>query len=92
MKGTEKKMSREEPQFEGLIRQLEFVFAKTMPENPHWYATRRPANAQAFDAVMQMYKRHAKPEKWRGKTYRVWRPGDGYQYWGSKAQSTASSS
>jgi hypothetical protein len=71
---------KHEPTFEVIVSQLQFTFAKTIAENPHWYVARRPEHAAAFDALLEMYQRNAKPEKWRGRTYRVWRPGDGFKY------------
>lgn len=37
-------------------------------------------NPDAYRALLKMIKLHAKPEKFRGVTYRYWRF-EGYKYW-----------
>jgi hypothetical protein len=64
-----------------LIAGLNFVFAKTMPDQPHEYCTRFRADPEAFAALVAAIKAHGIRGKYRRTTYRYLRPGDGWQYW-----------
>jgi hypothetical protein len=64
-----------------VIGRLQFVFAKTMPEAPHEYTTRRPENEAAYLALYDAIKEHGRPEKWGKNRYRYLYPGDGWRYW-----------
>ena len=68
---------REEINFEN----LKFVFAKTMPEIPHYYVKRTPENERDYVALFNAIMKDGVVEKWRGKPYRYWYRGDGYKYW-----------
>jgi hypothetical protein len=63
------------------IGKLDFVFAKTMADNPHEYTTRRPENEAAYLALYDAVKEHGRPEKWGKARYRYLYPGDGWRYW-----------
>lgn len=60
---------------------LKFVFAKTLPQNPHWYVKRTPQNEKDFVALFGAIQKFGRVEKWRGIPYRYWYRGDGYRYW-----------
>jgi hypothetical protein len=60
---------------------LKFLFAKTLPEIPHWYVKRTPENEQDYMALFDAIQKFGRVEKWRGRPYRYWHPGDGYKYW-----------
>ena len=74
-----------------VIARLDFVFARTMPEWPHEYTTRRKARDDAdyialYEAIMQ-----GQIEWWRAdlgkrlKPARYLYPGDGWRYWSMSA-------
>jgi hypothetical protein len=70
--------------FDGIlavIGRLQFVFAKTMPENPHEYTTPRPENEVAYLALYDAVKERGQWEKWGKNRYRYLYPGDGWRYW-----------
>lgn len=81
----------EEPQRgygdEAWFDELEFVFAKTMPEIPHEYVIRRPASAKGagnWDAFMTLWRTIAErgvPGSFNGRRYKYWYRGDGWRYW-----------
>jgi len=58
---------------------LKFVFAKT--HIPHWYVKRTPENEKDYVALFNAIRKFGRVEKWRGRPYRYWYPGDGYKYW-----------
>jgi len=60
---------------------LTFVFAKTMADTPHWYVRRTPANEPDYVGLFYAILKLGRVEKWRGRRYRYWYPGDGYKYW-----------
>jgi hypothetical protein len=60
---------------------LEFRFAKTMPESPHWYVKRDHRNEADYVELFDTIAREGRREKFRGATYRYWYRGDGYKYW-----------
>ena len=62
-------------------KNLEFRVAKTMPENPHWYVVRSPENEADYVALWQANHERGQYEKWQGRRYKCWRPGDGFKYW-----------
>jgi len=72
---------REEINFEN----LKFVFAKTMPEIPHYYVKRTPENEKDYVALFNAIMKVGVVQKWRGKPYRYWYRGDGYKYWATSA-------
>jgi len=87
-------ISQESPVFHGnilgVIRRLDFVFAKTMPENPHEYTVRLRAVADAdYVALYDSIMREGIIAFWRGcegkikkpRPARYLCPGDGWWYW-----------
>jgi hypothetical protein len=63
------------------LSRLTFKFAKTMPENPHEYVVRKPENEADYVTLFQTCRREGQDEKFQGRTYRYWYPGDGWKYW-----------
>jgi hypothetical protein len=63
------------------IAALSFRVAKTMPEIPHEYTVRSPENEAAYVALFNLILEHGVYEKWRGRKYQYWYPGDGWKYW-----------
>lgn len=61
------------------VARLTFQFAKTTPETPHEYTTRKAENEVDYVRLYQAIKDHGHWEKW-GK-YRYLYPGDGWRYW-----------
>ena len=63
------------------IAALAFRVAKTMPEIPHEYTVRSPENEAAYVALFNLILENGVYEKWRGRKYQYWYPGDGWKYW-----------
>jgi hypothetical protein len=63
------------------LSRLTFKFAKSMPETPHWYVVRTPANEADYIALFHVIQEKGVPEKFGARKYRYWRPGDGFKYW-----------
>jgi hypothetical protein len=60
---------------------LNFVFAKTMAEIPHYYVKRSVENEKDYVALFNTILKVGVVQKWRGHRYRYWYRGDGYKYW-----------
>jgi len=60
---------------------LKFVFAKTLPEIPHWYVKRTAENGKDYVSLFNAIRKFGRVEKFRGRPYRYWHPGDGWRYW-----------
>jgi hypothetical protein len=60
---------------------LVFVFAKTMPANPHEYVVRTADNEAAYVRLFELIAAQGVVERWGGRRYRYWYPGDGFKYW-----------
>jgi len=60
---------------------LQFRFAKTMPNTPHWYVVRSPQNEAEYAALSKRIAQEGVSETFQGKPYRYWYPGDGFKYW-----------
>jgi hypothetical protein len=65
---------------------LRFVFAKTLPEIPHYYVKRTPQNEKDYVALFNAIRKFGRVEKWRGRPYRYWHPGDGWKYWAMSSE------
>jgi hypothetical protein len=63
------------------LERLTFVFAKTMPETPHWWVRRTPENEADYVSLFHAIQREGVLERWGRRKYRYWYPGDGFQYW-----------
>ena len=60
---------------------LHWRFAKTMPQNPHEYVQRAPDNEAVYAALFHTVQEKGALERFGGRRYRYWYPGDGYKYW-----------
>jgi hypothetical protein len=59
----------------------QFIFAKTMPEIPHWYSLRSSWKDQfMFDKTVQYIRDHGEKEQFENKFYIYLWLGD-YKYW-----------
>ena len=64
-----------------LLSAQEWIFARTMAYNPHWYTLRRNwQNDADFIWAVQMIRKHGQVEPFRGRPYIVLYLGD-YKYW-----------
>lgn len=63
------------------FNKLIFVFAKTMPEQPHEYVVRTADNEAAYFKLFALIRDHGTWERFDGRRYRYLRPGDGWKYW-----------
>jgi hypothetical protein len=63
------------------IAALAFREAKTMPEAPHEYTVRTPENEAAYVALFTLIGEQGVHEKWAGRRYQYFYPGDGWKYW-----------
>ena len=66
------------------IASAEWSFAKTMPDNPHWYAVRQRAQAarigEGHEALYRLCRDFHVDRWWHGRTYRTVDL-DGFAYW-----------
>jgi len=66
---------------ESSINENEWVFAKTMPKNPHYYVVRKKWKGEvSFNDFALFIRKHGYNEKFKGWTYRLFQVGD-YYYW-----------
>src|SRR5271165_738581 len=65
---------------QALLDSLTFVFAKTMPENPHYWVKRTPENEKAYVTLFETIWRDGTWQKFRKSRYRVWCWGEWF-YW-----------
>lgn len=72
--------SKEWREAKEFIKNSTWIFAKTMPQWPHWYVLGR-TNVGGFNALMNLISEHGYEEKWGRRTdkYLVI---DGWKYWG----------
>lgn len=63
------------------LTRLTFRIAKTMPETPHWYVVRTPANEADYVALFHIIQAKGVKEKFGSRVYRYWYAGDGFKYW-----------
>jgi hypothetical protein len=64
-----------------LAASMEFVFASTMPEMPHWYAKRTRANGAAFDELWRAVLKYGVLGYYEGRRNRYLALPDGFKYW-----------
>ena len=69
-----------ESDFARFITSCSWVFAKTMPQNPHEYALRRDMRSDMFDNAVRYIREHGDMDTFSGKPYKglCFR---GYRYW-----------
>lgn len=66
---------------EEAIEANEFVFAKTMPDNPHYYVVRKNwVGKMPFNDFVLLIRKYGYNENFRGWTYRIWDVVD-HKYW-----------
>lgn len=63
------------------VARLTFVFAKTMPQWPHWYVKRSPENEEIYVALFRAIQEHGYVQPFRGVPRRYLELGDGFKYW-----------
>jgi hypothetical protein len=60
---------------------LQFQFAKTMADIPHWYVRRGPENEAEYVELFRLIGEHGVWEQFQGKAYQYLYARDGYKYW-----------
>jgi len=64
-----------------LLENASFVFAKTMPNNPHWYTLKKTwVNRFEFEEVAQYIRDNGYVEVFKGKKYIMF-AFNGFKYW-----------
>lgn len=80
----------DELQWAGLrLLGAEWIFAKTMPHDPHYYTLRRTWKADEFERVVQLIRDHGYHERYGGRWYTAMNV-NGFKFWtmGAPAAST----
>ena len=68
-------------EFIAIIDSFSFVFAKTMPQSPHWYSVRKNENADVnFNKVVQFIRDNGYVTQFKGRDYTCFNY-NGFQYW-----------
>lgn len=62
------------------VANARWVFARTMPENPHWYTLRKENSHEDFEAFIRLIRKTGYREEYRGQWY-VKFDLDGWSYW-----------
>lgn len=57
-----------------------WIFAKTMPQNPHHYILRKNCDDNAFDSVVDFIRKNGYKESFKGRNYTMFNA-NGYKYW-----------
>ena len=64
-----------------ILEENKWVFAKTMPETPHFYTLRRTwSDEKKFESIVEYIREHGVKEKFEGKEYTYLHLGD-FKYW-----------
>jgi len=63
------------------VSKLDWVFAKTMPKQPHWYIKRGPAIEDIYVTLFNAIIKHGKHEYYYRRPVQYLYLGDGYKYW-----------
>ena len=64
----------------GFIKGAQWVFAKTMPESPHWYTLRRTNDSAEFERAVVDIRTYGYVRRYKGYDY-VSYDIDGWYYW-----------
>jgi hypothetical protein len=73
--------SAQASRIESTLTSHRWIFAKTVPHNPHWYTLRREwADDALFDEVVTYIRVHGINERYGGRDYTVLFLG-GFKYW-----------
>ena len=68
-------------EFARALSSAEYRFAKSMPQNPHWYTLRKTwNNDDLFDEVVEYMRENSYTEYFWGKPYQMFDL-NGYKYW-----------
>jgi hypothetical protein len=70
----------DEPDFRAFVASHRWIFARTMPHNPHEYTLRRHTDSGVFDAAVRYIREHGRMETYAGKPYRTLYLDD-HKYW-----------
>lgn len=62
------------------VANAHWIFARTMPENPHWYTLRKENPPEAFEAFVSFVRENGYREEYEGRWY-VKFDLDGWSYW-----------
>lgn len=74
-------MSQEDQDFlRRFIGERRWIFAKTMPDNPHWYTLKRQGDPAEFNRAVMLIRIHGYDRPFRGTDYRGL-DFDGHYYW-----------
>jgi hypothetical protein len=66
--------------FRAFAKSHRWIFAKTMPENPHEYTLRRDTSGEHFEAAVRFIRARGETELYEGRPYVVYRCDD-HKYW-----------
>ena len=69
-----------EKEFARFVASQPWIFARTMPENPHEYALRRQGTNANFEAAVRFIREHGLIEDYRGRSYKILYFGN-HKYW-----------
>lgn len=69
-----------EADFRSFVERHAWIFARTMPQNPHEYTLRRNARKEVFEAAVRYVREHGRMERFRGRPYRTLYL-DEHKYW-----------
>jgi hypothetical protein len=60
-----------ETDFRGFIGASRWIFARTMPQNPHEYTLRKHHGNDVFESAVRYIREHGHMEEYWGKPYKV---------------------
>lgn len=73
-------MSWSQAEFRRFVREHDWIFARTMPDNPHEYTLRKNTSDEVFEAAVRFVRENGEPELYYGKQYTVYFCDD-HKYW-----------
>lgn len=62
------------------VANARWIFARTMPKNPHWYTLRKESPQDAFEAFVVFIRENGYREEFGGRWY-IKFDVDGWSYW-----------
>jgi hypothetical protein len=66
--------------FDAFVEGHSWIFARTMPHNPHEYTLRRDTRSATFDSAVRYIREHGELDIYWGKPYKTLYRGD-HKYW-----------
>lgn len=66
--------------FDRFVAEHDWIFASTMPHNPHEYTLRRQTTTASFEAAVRFIREHGVLEQYAGKPYKTLARKD-HRYW-----------